>query len=78
VVGNVHGCPRRVWRDAAGEEVIEAYLVPGMGHGVPVHPGGGSVAEDRGGSVAPFMLDVGIWSTWHIARFWRLAKPGLA
>ena len=34
----------------------------------PLHPGG---------SVAPFMLDFGIWSTWHIAKFWGLAKPGL-
>ena len=71
VADTVHGCPHRVWRDAAGEEVVEAYLVPGMGHGVPVHPGGGD-AEDRGGTVAPFMLDVGISSTWHIARFWGL------
>jgi poly(hydroxyalkanoate) depolymerase family esterase len=77
VADTVHGCPRRVWRDAAGEEVVEAYLVPGMGHGVPVHPGDDG-AEDRGGTVAPFMVDAGIWSTWHIARFWRLAKPGLA
>ena len=38
-VDNVHGCPHRVWCDDAGQEVIEAYLVPGMGHGVPVHPG---------------------------------------
>jgi poly(hydroxyalkanoate) depolymerase family esterase len=77
VVGNVHGCPHRVWRDDAGQAVVEAYLVPGMGHGVPVHPGDDG-AEDRGGTVAPFMVDAGIWSTWHIARFWRLAKPGLA
>jgi len=67
----VHGCPHRVWRDGDGEEVVEAYLVPGMGHGVPVYPGGGD-AVDRGGSVAPFMLDVGIWSAWHIAGFWGL------
>jgi poly(3-hydroxybutyrate) depolymerase len=57
-------------------EVVEAWLVPGMGHGVPVHPSGGGGAA-RGGTAAPFMLDVGIWSTWHIARFWGLAKPGL-
>jgi poly(3-hydroxybutyrate) depolymerase len=49
-----------------------------MGHGVPVHPGGGGDAEARGGTAAPFMLDVGISSTWHIARFWGLAEPGLA
>jgi poly(3-hydroxybutyrate) depolymerase len=28
-------------------------------------------------AAAPFMIDVGISSTWHIARFWGLAEPGL-
>ena len=55
------------------EAVVEAYIIPGMGHGVPVHPGEGD-AEDLGGAVAPFMLDVGISSTWHIARFWGLTS----
>jgi len=68
VADTVDGCPRRVWRDAAGQEAAEACLIPGMGHGVPVHPGDGA-AEDRGGTATPFMLDVGISSTWHIARF---------
>jgi poly(hydroxyalkanoate) depolymerase family esterase len=76
-VDTVHGYPRRVWHDAEGREVIEAHVVPGMGHGVPVHPGDGD-GEDRGGTVAPFMLDVGLSSTYHIARFWGLAKRRLA
>jgi feruloyl esterase len=69
----VDGCPHRVWRGADGEDLVEAYTIPGMAHGVPVHPGGG---EGRGGTVAPFMLDAGISSTHHIARFWGLATPG--
>jgi poly(3-hydroxybutyrate) depolymerase len=73
VADTVHACPHRAWHDAANQAVLEAYLIPGMGHGVPVHPGGGD-AEDRGGAVAPFMLDVGISSTWHIARFWGLTS----
>ena len=31
--------------------------------------------EDGLGRAGPFMLDVGISSTRHIARFWGLAKP---
>lgn len=67
---DVHGSRHRVWCDDAGQALVESYLIPGMGHGVPVHPGG--EGEGRVGTVAPFMLDVGISSTWQIARFWGL------
>ena len=68
----VHGARRRVWRDRAGRDVVELYLVPGMGHGVPirVRPGAG-----RGGNPGPFILDAGIGSSLRIARFWGLAGP---
>ncbi|TRW17569.1 PHB depolymerase family esterase [Glacieibacterium frigidum] len=55
---------RRVWRDAKGREVIEAITLTGMGHGTPI--GGGD------GVAGPYMLDIGISSTRHIARFWGL------
>jgi len=55
---------RRVWRDAAGREVIEAVTLAGMGHGTPI--GGGD------GVAGPYMLDIGVSSTRHIARFWGL------
>src|SRR4051794_26325521 len=32
----VDGHPRRVWENAAGEEVIEDYLIEGMDHGTPI------------------------------------------
>ncbi len=68
----VDGAARRVWRDARGREVLEAYLVPGLKHGAPVAPGDGA---RQGGAAGPFMPDAGISSTGHIADFWGLTKP---
>ena len=68
---NVLGRHRqRVWRDAAGTAMIEAYEITGMGHGTPLDG-----ADDLGAPGA-FMLDAGISSTRHIARFWQLTTPG--
>jgi feruloyl esterase len=69
--GIVKGHPREVWRNAAGEEVIESYRITGMAHGTPLATGDG---EDQGGVAAAFLLDVGISSTYHIARFWGLTE----
>ncbi|MBZ9777125.1 alpha/beta hydrolase family esterase [Mesorhizobium sp. CO1-1-8] len=55
-----------VWKDAANEEVIESYLIQGMGHGTPVDSADGL---GHGGS---FMIDTGISSTSLISRFWGL------
>jgi poly(hydroxyalkanoate) depolymerase family esterase len=59
---------RRAWRDAAGREAVEAWRISGLGHGTPIDAGPGGV-----GASAPFMLDVGISSTQHIAHRWGLA-----
>jgi poly(hydroxyalkanoate) depolymerase family esterase len=61
----VDGHARRVWCDAAGRAVIEEYSIAGMAHGTPL-----SAAD---GVAGPFMLDVGISSTRHIAAFWGVA-----
>jgi poly(hydroxyalkanoate) depolymerase family esterase len=55
-----------VWRDTSGRDVIELYSIHGMAHGTPVDTQAGY------GHGAPFMLDVGISSTVHIARNWGL------
>ncbi|RWK69749.1 MAG: PHB depolymerase family esterase [Mesorhizobium sp.] len=67
----VDGHSRRVWRNAQGQELIEEYRIAGMGHGTPL----GTAGDAALGVGGPFMLDVGISSTWHIARFWGIAKP---
>lgn len=65
---------RRVWCDAEGRDVVESLSIAGMGHGTPLDP---SHADGLGVS-GPFMLDAGISSTHHIARFWGIAGPSNA
>ncbi len=67
----VDGQTRKVWSDGKGRDVVETYTIAGMGHGTPLKTRG----DDGLGKAAPFMLDVGISSTRHIARFWELTKP---
>lgn len=62
------GYARRVWRGADGRELIEAYGIAGMGHGTPLDTAGEGL-----GASGPYMLEAGISSTLHIARFWGLA-----
>ena len=59
---------RRIWNDANGKVLIEAFSISGMAHGVPLATTGGESC----GAAGAFFLDVGISSTHHIARFWRL------
>lgn len=61
---------RRVWRDEAGVQKIEAFSVAGMGHGTPLD------GRDDIGAQGAFMLDAGISSTRHIAQFWQLTESG--
>ena len=68
---NVDGQTRQVWCDGSGRERLEKYTIAGMGHGTPLKTGG----DDGLGGAGPFMLDVGISSTRHIAHFWGLARP---
>jgi poly(hydroxyalkanoate) depolymerase family esterase len=70
---SVDGHRRRVWRNPAGETVLEAYTIAGMAHGTPID-------TDACGQVAPFFLDTGISSSERIAEFWGLtaAQPAQA
>jgi poly(hydroxyalkanoate) depolymerase family esterase len=70
----VDGYSRKVWRNARGREIIEVYSIAGMGHGAPLN----AVGANGYGESGPFMLDVGISSTFHIAGFWDLAASSEA
>ena len=70
----VDGYPRRVWRGADNQDLIEYYSITGMAHGAPIAPG----AAEGCGSAAPFIHDVGISSTHHVARFWGLTERRVA
>lgn len=79
---NVHGvdgapstevvdCYRRqVWR-TGGREVIEFFTITGMAHGTPLATGS---SAEQCGNAGPFLLDVGISSSYHIAKFWGLTE----
>jgi poly(hydroxyalkanoate) depolymerase family esterase len=62
---------RRVWNDAKGDAQIEAFLVDGMAHGVPLTS---TLGRNNCGAAGPFFLDAGISSTHYIADFWRLGE----
>lgn len=64
----IDGHPRRVWRCPAGRDVIEAFRIADMGHGTPLDANGSNGC----GAPGDFMLEVGVSSTRHIARFWGL------
>ena len=65
----VNGYARQIWCSPTGDELIESYTVTGMAHGTPLATG---PAADQGGSAGAFFLDVGISSSFHIAKFWGL------
>ena len=69
----VDGYPRQVWRDETGEERIEFYAIDRMAHGTPLAPG---QSDEECGTAGPFLLDVGISSSYHIAHFFGLADAG--
>jgi feruloyl esterase len=64
------GYSRDVWINAVGDELIEAYTIPNMAHGTPIAIG---EAEGACGSPGPFLLPVGISSSYHIAKFFEIA-----
>ncbi len=71
VADRVDGAAHQAWQDASGQVVLETFMVPGMGHGTPLNPGAVDLDQSMG-TPAPYMLDAGISSTWHMARSWGL------
>jgi poly(hydroxyalkanoate) depolymerase family esterase len=67
----IDGYPRRVWTDDGGEDVIEEFVITGMAHGTPLATGDD---EHSYGAAGPFLLDVGISSSYRIAQFWGLTE----
>jgi feruloyl esterase len=65
--------PRKVWLNEAGDEVVESYTITHMAHGTPVAAG---EADFECGAAGPFLLEVGISSSFHIAQFFGLTLDG--
>jgi poly(hydroxyalkanoate) depolymerase family esterase len=68
----VDGHLRKVWCDPAGVELIEEFIIEGMGHGAPLN----TIGAHAIGSAGRYMLEAGISSTRRIAEFWKLNDDG--
>lgn len=68
----VNGHAHQVFKDASGKALVETYMIANMGHGTPIAPGSG---EEQCGTAGPFILNAGICSSFHIAKFWGLLPP---
>jgi hypothetical protein len=68
--GIVDGYRRQVWREG-GEDLIESYTITGMAHGTPL---GTAQSDGAVGVPGPFLLEAGISSSYHIAKFFGLTE----
>ena len=66
----VDGYPRQVWWNAEGQTVVESYTISGMAHGTPI----GLAEEERYGAAGAFLIEAGISSSYHIAKFFGLTR----
>ena len=67
--GTVDGHPRDVWWNADGETVVESYTITDMAHGTPL---GLADNDQRYGVEGAFLIEAGISSSYHIAKFFGL------
>jgi poly(hydroxyalkanoate) depolymerase family esterase len=69
--GMVDGHPRRIWWNADGETTVESYIITDMAHGTPL-----GIADDdrRYGAEGAFLIEAGISSSYHIAKFFGLTS----
>jgi poly(hydroxyalkanoate) depolymerase family esterase len=69
--GTVDGYPHQVWWNAQGETIIESYTITDMAHGTPLGVGDN---DERYGAQGAFLIEAGISSSYHIARFFGLTE----
>jgi poly(hydroxyalkanoate) depolymerase family esterase len=69
--GTVDGYPRQIWWNANGETVVESYTITNMAHGTPL---GTAENDERYGMQGAFLIEAGISSSYHIAKFFGLTK----
>jgi poly(hydroxyalkanoate) depolymerase family esterase len=67
----VDGHPRQVWWNAEGQTVVESYTIAGMAHGTPL---GLADSDERYGAEGAFLIEAGISSSYHIAKFFGLTR----
>jgi poly(3-hydroxybutyrate) depolymerase len=69
--GTVDGYPHQIWRNADRETVVESYTITNMAHGTPL---GTAENGKRYGMQGAFLIEAGISSSYHIAKFFGLTK----
>jgi poly(hydroxyalkanoate) depolymerase family esterase len=69
--GIVDGHPRQIWWNADGETIVESYTITDMAHGTPL---GRAENDKRYGMQGAFLIEAGISSSYHIARFFGLTR----
>ena len=62
----VDGYPHQQWWNADGETMVESFTITNMAHGTPI---GLATNDKRYGKRGPFLLEAGISSSYHIAKF---------
>jgi poly(hydroxyalkanoate) depolymerase family esterase len=62
----IDGYPRQVWWNDDGETTVESFTITDMAHGTPL---GLAENDKRYGKQGPFLLEAGISSSYHIAKF---------
>jgi poly(hydroxyalkanoate) depolymerase family esterase len=67
----VDGYPRRIWWNAEGETVVESYTINNMFHGTPLGIGEN---DEQYGMKGAFLIEAGISSSYHIAKFFGLTE----
>ena len=65
----VDGYPRQAWWGKDGETLVESYAITDMAHGTPL---GLADNEQRYGIEGAFLIEAGISSSYHIAKFFGL------
>ena len=72
VQDTINGQAHKLYKDSNGKVLLETVLINGMGHGTAIAPGN---ADNQCGKAAPYILNVGICSSFHIVKFWGLDSP---
>ncbi|MGH3716230.1 MAG: extracellular catalytic domain type 1 short-chain-length polyhydroxyalkanoate depolymerase, partial [Micromonosporaceae bacterium] len=70
----VQGYPRKVYDNAAGEPVVEAWPLTGQPHGQPLDPGPGEAQCGVAGGAG--MVDMNICAAYHMVFFFGLDGSG--
>ena len=68
---DVDGYPHQIWWNADGETVVECYTITDMAHGTPL---GTAANDERYGTQGAYLIEAGISSSYHIAKFFGLTE----